>query len=56
MYKITPTSGGAPYDIQADRYVFDELSGRHLFYKGEGENEELVANLLNVSVVKQPDA
>jgi hypothetical protein len=53
-YQITPTTGEKPYTLQAARYEFDSTSGRHLFYAGTGDDAELVANLLNVSVSKQP--
>ena len=38
--------------VEAETYRFDSQSGRHIFSNGKGEDEELVANLLNVSVRK----
>lgn len=49
-YEVTPVNGGESYRIKADRYAFDENSGRHTFWTGEGENTELVANEINVRV------
>lgn len=48
---VTPNnSDDHEIKISADRYSFNETTGRHLFYKGSGDKEELVANLINVSV------
>lgn len=49
-YTVTPANGEAPYEIKAERYEFNETSGRHLFSNGTGDKTEIVANLLNVSV------
>jgi len=52
-YIITPATGGSEYNVEADRYEYDAQSGRHLFYKkaeAEGQPDDLVANLINVSV------
>lgn len=58
VYIITPVTGGSSYNISAARYVFDEASGRHLFYDDAADPEggNLVANLINVSVRKQSEA
>lgn len=51
-YLITDGQGNES-KLKADRYEFDKSSGRHLFYRGSGENETLCGNLLNVSVAEQ---
>jgi hypothetical protein len=52
-YICVPTDGTAPFELQAESYEFDTVSGRHLFRTGD----ELVGNLLNVQVrVKQDEA
>lgn len=45
-FQVSDTSGGNKRQIEAERYEFDQQSGRHLFYNGD----ELVANLINISV------
>lgn len=49
-YVVTPSDGSPAYEVQATSYDFREQSGRHVFLDGE----EVVANLLNVSVRRKP--
>jgi hypothetical protein len=49
-YICTPADGTAAYEVQATSYEFSESSGRHIFKEGE----EVVANVLNVSVRRKP--
>jgi hypothetical protein len=48
-YVVTPVDGSPAYEVKAQSYTFDSTSHRHLFTTGD----EVVANLLNVSVRKQ---
>ena len=60
VWKVTPVNGDSAYEITADSYEYDETSGRHIFRIGEPDGSTpdttIVANVLNVSVVKQPAA
>lgn len=55
-YIVEPANGNEKaYTVSAERYVFDNQSGRHMFYNGTGDDAETVANLINVSVRQQSD-
>lgn len=52
-YKITPNNSEEPYTVEADHYAYDQATGHHIFRETD-ENGPIVANLINVSVVRQP--
>lgn len=50
-YLVTPVSGSEPaYEVKATSYEYERETGRHVFKNGE----EIVANVLNVSVRQKP--
>lgn len=50
-YTVEPVDGRPSYIVQADKYEYDTVTGRHLFFNGDS----LVANLINVSVRQEVD-
>lgn len=47
-YRVTPTDGTAPYNIEGSRIEHDEQSGATKVYDGD----DLVGRVLNASVTK----